>query len=147
MSLRTTACVAAAAVALVGAGCGGDDEDEPLTKEEFITQADQICTDGDDEVTAAAEDLTAGGQPSDEEVEQFVSDTVLPSIQEQADGIDELTPPEEDAEQIDGIVAALNEAIAAAEADPAVAIATDGNAFEEVNTLAQDYGLTACGEG
>ena len=61
---------ASAAIALGAAGCGGDDEDgsssesaaAPLSKEEFIAQADQICTDGNTAIDEAGQEQFASGQ-------------------------------------------------------------------------------------
>lgn len=155
-TFRTGAIVAAAAIALAGIGCGGGDEEstmaeaeaeQALTKEEFITQADQICADGDAELEQAFNELDPDIQPSDEEATTFITDTVLPNLHGQADAIGELPAPEGDEEQVDEIVTALNSAIDEAEADPTGAITGGKDTFAEVNTLAQDYGLTKCGNG
>lgn len=151
MGMKTGLATVIAVLAMAAAGCGGDDEEttaEALTKEEFIAQADQICADGDAEINQAGEELTAGGQPSQSEVTEFISSTVIPNIQDQRDEIAALGAPEGDEEEINAILEGLDQAVAAAEADPAAATSNSAaNPFTEVNQLAQDYGLTACGAG
>ncbi|MFN8150852.1 MAG: hypothetical protein U0R24_06960 [Solirubrobacterales bacterium] len=63
MKFKQMAALAACAAIVAGAvGCGGDDDGgdttatETLTKEEWIKQADAICSAGDGDVQQAAED-------------------------------------------------------------------------------------------
>ena len=56
--------LAVVAMALVAAGCGGDDDDDAPTKEEFITQADDICTEGDQVIEEQAAEVFGSGQPT-----------------------------------------------------------------------------------
>ena len=82
--------LAVVAMALVAAGCGGDDDDDALTKEEFITQADDICTEGD-QIEEQAAEVFGSGQPSKAQQEAFIEETVIPETQAQIDGIRGLT--------------------------------------------------------
>lgn len=143
---RFTAAALAMAIALAGCGGGGESSttSEALSKDEFITQADQICATGTDEFDAALEEFSAGGQPSDEEAATFFAETLFPSYKDQAAQIDALAAPEGDEEEVDAIITALNDAIAEAESDPEAAIAAEDDPFEEYRTLAADYGLTEC---
>jgi hypothetical protein len=128
---------------LIAAGCGGDDDGgEPLTKEEFITQADAVCTEGDQRLEDATQELTAN--PSQEEVEAFVSDTLVPSLQEEHDGIAELAPPEEDQETIDAMLSDLSAGIDEIRADPSLVFG-DENPLADASAAAQEYGMTVCG--
>jgi hypothetical protein len=160
--------LAVVAVALVAAGCGGDDDDdggtttattgatgatgaaggEPLTKEAFITAADGVCRQGDQQINKEARKVFGGGQePSQQDQEQFVTDTVLPNIQSQIDGIRALTPPEGDEDEVNAILDAAQQGIDEGEQDPSSFTQGGGNPFSEANKLAKDYGLTACGGG
>jgi hypothetical protein len=160
--------VAALGLAMLGAGCGGDDDEttvatgttgatgatgaaggEPLSKQEFIKQADAICAKGDDEINREGNQAFQGEPPSTEEQEQFATDTVIPNIQNQVDQIRTLTPPEGDEDEVNAILDAAQEGIDKLEEDPSL-IAEGGAAggtFEEANRLAQDYGLRDCGGG
>jgi hypothetical protein len=131
--------------ALVAAGCGGDDEEAP-TKEEFITQADQICTDGDQQINEEAENVFEG-QPSKAEQQAFIEDTVIPETQAQIDGIRDLTPPEGDEDEITAIVDAADQGIDEIEADPAALTQRGDNPLAEASQLASEYGMKACGQG
>jgi hypothetical protein len=147
-----------AVAAFVATGCGGDDDDdgttaattgegEALSKEAFVTAADGVCRQGDQQIEQEAEQqFGGGGEPSAKEQEQFFADTVLPNIQNQIDGIRALTPPEGDEEQVTAILDAAQDAIDESEQDPSVVTGGD-DPFAEANQLAAEYGLTDCGGG
>jgi hypothetical protein len=148
-----------AAAAFVAAGCGGDDDDDEttaattggeggaLSKDAFVTAADGVCAQGDQRIEQEAEQqFKSGGEPSAKEQEQFYTDTVLPNIQSQIDGIRALTPPEGDEEQVTAILDAAQEAIDESEQDPSVVTGGD-DPFAEANQLAEEYGLKDCGGG
>lgn len=137
-----------AALALIAAGCGGDDEEAsgpPLTKEEFITQADEICATGDEEINTAAEeqfgDLTE--EPPVEDQEAFLTDVVAPNYEGQLSQIRELSPPEEDTEEIEAVLTSLDDLITQLQDDPAAVL--EATEPPEASRLAQDYGLQNCG--
>jgi hypothetical protein len=157
---------AGATTALVAAGCGGDDDDDgttaattattgatgaagggALSKEAFITAADGVCAQGDKQINKEAGKVFQGNQePSKQEQDRFVTDTVLPNIQNQVDGIRALTPPDGDEDQVTAIVDAAQRAIDEAEKDPGILTQGGGpDPFAEANKLAEDYGLQKCG--
>ena len=133
-----------AALALIAAGCG-DDEGEALTKEEFITQADEICAAGDEEITATADEQFGElkEEPPVEEQEAFLTDVVAPNYEDQLAQIRELNPPEEDAEQVDELLSALEDLIAQLRDEPSAVL--EATEPPEASTLAQEYGLQNCG--
>ena len=133
-----------AALAFGAAGCGGDDETSDtstaasLTKEEFITQGDQICTEGDAE-------LTSSDQPqSQEDVAPFVTDTLIPNLQAQHDDLEALGAPEGDEDEISDLLASLQTAIDAFEADPSSVFDTSN--LQAASQAAQDYGFKVCSQ-
>ena len=75
----------------VAVGCGDDDEESTTeaapTKEEFIAEADQICREGDKEISQAEQEIIGQGQPTQQELEEFLTGALVPSIQDQIDGI------------------------------------------------------------
>jgi hypothetical protein len=152
------------AAGLIAAGCGDDDDDttaatttsttttagatgEPLSKDEFIAQADAACKAGDKKIDAAADEVFSNGNPSQADQEAFVTDDVIPNIQEEVDGIAALTPPEGDEEEVAAIVDAAQSAIDEITADPSLLTEQGaGDPFTEANQLAKDYGLEVCGQ-
>jgi hypothetical protein len=69
----------------------------------------------------------------------------LPQIQVEAEELDELGAPEGDEEQIDAIVAGIEDGLKKAEEDP---ISTNksgaANPFAAVDKLTTDYGFKVC---
>ncbi len=138
MSLMILAC------ALV-VGCGGDSSSDssaaaPLSKSEFIAQADAICENGSAELADAAKSAGLSQSSSEDDFNAFINDEVLPNIQQQADAIDALGAPEGDEDAVQAIVDSLNTAVTETQQDP------NSNAFTESNKLAQAYGLKKCGQ-
>ncbi len=157
--------LAAVAISLATAGCGGDD-DEPTTAVEgasgatgataaaipldsWIDQADTICADEGAAIDeAAAEQFAQGEQPSAAALDEFAAQTVVPSLQAQYDGISALPPPEGEEEQVNELLDSLQSAIDEVEQDPASLAEQSGNStFAEANALATELGLRECGDG
>lgn len=153
MDLRRLALLAAcAAMAIGAAACGGDDDGDSggdvttsdLTKEEWIAQADQICADADAEVNQAADDAGLDSDSTDDELTDFIADTVVPSQRDQEEQIRELGAPEGDEEQVNELLDSLDQAISDTEDDPG-SVLEGGDSYDEVGQLAGDYGLETCG--
>ena len=166
----TTLLALALAAGLIAAGCGDDDDDttatttsttaaatgatgatgptgEPLTKDEFIAQADAICESSDKDIEAAAEDLFSGGaNPGQAEEEAFVTGTLVPGVQQQLDAIRALTPPEGDEDEVNAVLDSAQEGLDELEDDPSL-LGTPQNPLNESTKLAKEYGFEACGQG
>ena len=113
------------------------------TSEEWAQQADEICAAGNAEIDAAGQEAFSEGEPSKEEEEAFVADTVLPNIQGQIDGITALTPPEgADGEEVTEFLDTAQSEYDAVQDDPSAALSRDS--FAETEKLAQDLGLEEC---
>jgi hypothetical protein len=129
--------------------CGGDGEKdssssqaEPLSKAEFVAQADEICAQGNQEIVTAIEDFPA--EPSEQEVTEFAEEVLVPNTQQQHDDIADLGAPEGDEDAVQAILDALQEGIDSVEEDPASLTSSD-DPLEEASDLAEAYGLTECG--
>ena len=163
MRLRLAVPLAAMVAGLIVlAGCGGGDDTSStsagasgtsgeqgasLTKSEFLAQGNAICENGNQEIQAAGKKLFTQSQPpSAAEQEKFATDTLIPSIQEQIDGIKALTPPAGDEDQVNAITDAAQSALDKAKADPALLTDQGGQSdpFAEANKLANAYGLDKC---
>ncbi len=150
---NTMLAMAAAVVALGIAGCGDDDEGSSegssttasITKEEFQTQGNEICAAGNKEIDAGAQSTFSGGEPSQAEIETFVTETVIPSIEGQVEYLRGLGVPAGEEDQINEILDAAAQAVEDAKADPALLTNEKTDPFADVNKLALDYGLTECG--
>ncbi len=145
--------VAVAAGAIV-VGCGDDGDSTDAsgaapTKAEYLAQADKICSDGDAEIDQAAGEVfgSAETEPSRSDQVAFIEDTVLPSIQEQIDGVRALTPPAGDEETITAALDESQSALDQAKKNPP-SITEEGGAgdpFAKSSKLLSDYGFEACG--
>ncbi len=139
--------LALGAIAIVG--CGGNDDTSTTTaaisKDDFITQGNQICAEGNKAFNAAAQEAFSGGKPTDAEMSKFVDETVVPTVQGQIDDLRALGVPAGDEDQVNAILDAAQSGVDALEADPTLFSSGSGDPFAEANKLANDYGLTECG--
>jgi hypothetical protein len=138
---------AAGAVALVAAGCGGE---ERLSQEEFQKQGNAICAKYDKQI----EEI--GTPTSVEEVPAYVN-KVLPIVERQIEDMKELNPPERDQEAFDEMIAEAEKTVEAgrdlgeaseASDDAAIEKAlNEGNsASDRADQHATELGLTDCVE-
>ena len=117
----TTSAGATGATGATGAGTG-----EPLSKDEFISQGDEICAEADKELDR--------NTPPDE---------VADNIQGQIDGLKALTPPEGDEEQITQILDDAQEAVDSIKETGS--FQEGGQQLEQAGQELQDYGFKECG--
>lgn len=132
--------------ALVVAGCGGSDEDSSLTKAEFVKQANAICQEGRserEELFKTFSKEVKSENVTKEEQESLVTVVFKPPYENTIDGLNGLTPPEGDEKQVEEIIAAMEEGLEKAEANPLVTLRTNIQ-FAEANNLAAKYGLKEC---
>jgi hypothetical protein len=146
MGMRRTTSLLALALAsgALAAGCG---EDESDPKQEYIENGDEVCRLGSEQIVAEGQRRYGASQPPPEKLEEYGRKIVVPVLQKSTlRGLRALPPPEGDEETVAAIYDALEEAIAALRANPAlVAEPNVGGAFDEVNRLALDYGFDQCG--
>jgi len=157
--------VALVVVVVFVAGCGGGGgSSSTVSKEDFIAQADAICTKHDAEFTNEIESTFPPVDPtspstSDEDLEKF--EDPLHATQElrsrQVDELRALTPPEDFQEQWDTVLSFLDSSVealgkaadAVGEADReaiAAAFAEGEEGSEEADSIAKDYGFEVCGQ-
>jgi hypothetical protein len=150
--MRKSACALAALLLATGfaAGCGDDDE-EALSKAEYIKQGDEICRESGDRIDQEAEkafaDLGENERPTEEQIAPFVKDTLVPEVEKQIEGLRDLAPPEEDEDKLNDIYDGVDEAASKVEEDPGLLLQEGADPFEEPNAAAQEYGFKVCGEG
>jgi hypothetical protein len=162
--VRIAAVAGVVAIGLVVAGCGGGGSSTtsgatgasgasgatgatPLSKDEFVSQANAICKESNDKI--AAMKAPASNQLSD--VQAAIKEE-LPVEQETYDKFTALTPPTELQAQFDQLAAAAKAQIALAQqlinannADEANAIIAKAKTLgNKADSAAQSIGLTEC---
>jgi hypothetical protein len=148
--MRLALAIAAAALSLVAAGCGGDGGDQALTADEFRQQADAICKQYEGKIS----DL---GSPSSlEELPDYV-DKVIPIIDEGNGKLADLNPPEELSDDWDRamelqdqnlkVAHDLQDAIHERDTAKVQELLTKLNATDaRSNAIARKIGLEDCGQ-
>ena len=150
--------LALVALATIVAGCGGGDDSETtetsetteaLTRVEFIKQADAICDEANEQSETEAEEFAEENgfeleKASDEELEEAITEVLVPSLNQQAEDIEALGAPEGDEERVEEILTSLEGAASEIEDEPSRAF--EGEPLEESSRLAEDYGFKVCGQ-
>jgi len=147
---RKMAGLALLAATALAAGCGGDEE-EALSKAEYLKQGNKICADFNEDVQKDAQEAFAGLQTADDltpEKAQEFFDTALPKFEAAIDDLDALGAPEGDEGTVQAIVdAGRNDAqkIEDAEGEEITGFVTQESATPDFDKKAEDYGLEECG--
>jgi hypothetical protein len=137
------------AAVLVFAGCGGDGGGDRLSREEFVSRADAICT-------RYEAKLDALGQPQNvEELSEF-ADKAVPIAEDGREELGELRPPEnlqatydawlEQGDKAIDVVKRLRDAANDGDQAEIERIAEEAGATDrEANRLAGELGFEQCG--
>lgn len=142
--------VGVAAAMVVGLGACGDDEEERLSKADFLEQGNAVCAEGNQKADEAFGSMLPedGSEPSMEDIIEVMNDTIIPGVQEQIDGIRALSPPEDLEDDVnkmlDDAEAALDEVETGFAEDPESFFETTEDPFADVNAQAAAIGLTEC---
>ena len=141
----TTTTTTAATGATGASGASGAQGATGLLPADFAAEADAICKAGDKEIDAEGKSTFGDSQqePSQAEQEQFISETVVPGIQGQIDGIRALGEPEEGAEELSTFLDDAQSALDDVKDDPSI-LSQDQNPFKDVASQARDLGLQEC---
>ncbi len=147
MKRRTLLLALLALAGLMFAACGGEDT---LTEEEFLEEANAICSAGNERLQTGAEEtfgeVPEGEQPSEEQLAEYL-DIFTSEIEGQLDDIEALSPPDDLAEDVDNLIESAREVVEdARDAGPEILLSQE-DPFADVNTLAEDIGLSECGSG
>jgi hypothetical protein len=135
----------------VFAGCGSDDNtnaaaeeaEAPLTKAEFVKQAEQICTKGlKEKEQAVSAALKKGAASNPKGIEKLVEETIIPSYQRIVEQLGELGVPKEGEAEVEKIVSDFESALDTVESEPVKA--SKKNPFLTVDKAAADYGIETC---
>ena len=150
--LKHLAVVAALALALGTAACGDDEDGGDTGGDDFLTQLNAICKDGTEQVIDANLELGFSQDPKEQvELQERNQDVREESFAE----LQELEPPEEDAETYDEFLAAREDLIAAGEdrvaavksgdeAEVVKAAEAQQKAGEAEDVIAEELGADLC---
>jgi hypothetical protein len=155
---------AAVVAALLSVSACGSDDAEPLTKTEFVAQADAICGTATTESEPLWEAFWAGfeeetdGDGGDAMFVRFdgLLDDLDPITDQQLEDLRALEPPADDKEFVEGLLDDFEDGLAemndivdrAVDGDEQAreAMTTEeGDPLADVNEAARDYGLVVCG--
>jgi hypothetical protein len=141
-------------VVLSLAACGGGSK--RLTKDEFITKWDAICTSSDREQSNLGSNLPE--QPTQDNLSKFDDylKKAIPLLKDEIKDLSKPKPPEADQATIDGILSNLNKVVDGLEDAEHAAARGDLDGFnaagdkvtpnlDAANTAATSYGFKACG--
>lgn len=137
-------------LALVVAGCGGVESNETspteISKAEFISQADAICQESNAAIEGEIESTFGGGaKPSKQQETEFVTETIIPSIEGDLAKIGDLPIPAGEDEAITQFLDDAEAGVSEAKDDPEgfpKSAPSLGKSSEE----AAAYGLKVCGQ-
>jgi hypothetical protein len=141
--MRALSLLAAAALAVSAPACGEDG----VSKSEYLAKAKAVCQKGNQTLTEASNAVFAkvppGQKLSDPEIENFVRQTVIPTIRDQVSQLRALPPPKGKKGGVEEIYRALDKGLDELEKSPKKLI--DGsNVFAEADSLATKYGISVC---
>lgn len=156
MGIRATAVIIVGlfAAGLVWAGCGGSSDSSSevtassLSKAQFIKQADAACKKGEEEVQsdfkAFASENENLANPTEDQFSELIETVLVANVEQELEDIRALGAPSGDEEKVEAILAAREEGVEEAEAQPKRAVESSLAGFEKANGLAKAYGLEAC---
>lgn len=134
------------ALGLVGAGAGCGDSNG-VSKADYLARAREVCQRGNQALTAASNEAISkvppGQKLSGAAIDEFVRQTVVPTIREQIKELRGLEAPKGEKTHVEEIYSALDTGLDELEQTPSKL--TDGsNVFAAANTLAEKYGISVC---
>ena len=150
---RTTSACALAVAGAVMAGCGSD-EDEALSKPEYVKQANAICKRFNSKVERQAQKAFAGIRDESEltsaKARGFL-EAALPEYEQQLEALRELKPPEGDEDTVNRIYdvgAQEGRKIRGSLDDDAALkrLVTSDSVTPRFQGLSKDYGLETCAQ-
>jgi hypothetical protein len=139
---------------LAVAGCGSSSSSSStsttvaITKTAFLKQGNAICKKGNQQINAEGKKVfSKTKKPTQAQMTQFATGTLIPKIQAQISGIKALGAPKGDEAQVNAIVVSAQSALDKGKQNTALLLSNNNNLFKHTNQLTNAYGLTACGGG
>lgn len=142
---------AAAVLVFALAACGGGSSTASSTtaptptgpsKQDFLTQANTVCTKHRAIIDAAASKVLAGGQlPSPEAFGKLAMETIVPELTAQFRELRAVTPPADLTAAYTGYLSQADQTVTSITTNPA--LITDPTNFAALNKQGDDLGLNA----
>ena len=138
----------AVGLAASGAACGDDgDDSKGISKADYLAQAKVICQKGSRALSSAANDVLAkvppGEKPPEPVIEDYVRQTVIPTIRDQVAQLRALPPPKGEKKHVEEIYDELDKGLDVLEKNPK-RLTDGGNVFADADKLATKYGISVC---
>lgn len=153
MFKQSTALLLLATAIALATGCGSSGE-EPLSKAEFIKQANQICNLQGTEVTERLSTYAEEQPPNQTQDELYagaVKTILLPITEARIDEIGSLAPPQGDEKQVNAYLSAEQNGVDEIKRQEATSFAALNDSliefekpFKPAAKLAQEYGFKEC---
>ncbi|HSK49004.1 MAG TPA: hypothetical protein VK889_00770 [Solirubrobacterales bacterium] len=138
------------ALAMPIAGCGSSDDDETLTKAEFIKQGDVICKQASDSIAPQyqayikKQGIKRNEFPTEKQGIEIAEQIYLPTVETRVEKLRELSPPSDEEDQVEAILIATEEGVEKAKKNIKALFGQGKDPFEEAKTLSAKYGFKAC---
>jgi hypothetical protein len=158
LSVRAAFVTGLLALSLGMASCGSSDDEtgesvsSPVAKAVFIKQGDRICKDNyskrTQRLTRLSNEFFGNGKkpPPQAQQEDILVNQLMPIFWEESEELNELPLPEEGTQEAEEILARIEGAIKAVEANPARSLKRGtGVEFRQAEELAHDFGFEWCG--
>ncbi len=143
----------AAALALLATGCGGGDDDDTVTKAEFIKRADKICQKvdgtqvGEFQAYTQKRLATLNRLSFNEREEKLAAAVYVPSMKEEIKELEALEVPPGEEQKVDEVFAEMNAALKVFAKDPTSYLeGGPSDPFNKTAKLAREYGFISCQE-
>ena len=144
---RAVAVLAAACLGASAVACGGGGGGKTISKADYLAQAKVVCQKGNRQLKSASDDVMAkvapGSKLSDAQINDFVRNTVVPTIRDQVKQLRAIPPPKGEKAHVAEIYDALDKGLATLDKDPKK-LSDGSNVFADADALAQKYGITVC---
>jgi hypothetical protein len=138
------------ALAMLVGGCGGSSEDESLTKAEFISQADAICTEANEEYKAdyeaflEEESIDKEQLPSEAQGLEFLEEAFASNAENRLNALRDLSPPAADEKEVEAFFDATEQGLEKVEKNVKT-LYDDPTTFTKARELGSAYGFKVCG--
>jgi hypothetical protein len=134
-------------------GCGPEDDEgvaisvDGVAKPHYIADGDEICAEGNRELSAARKELAQrlrhSSEPAGAVLERAAEEDIVPIVENRIEELRALEPPPGDERRVARIYDAAERALDRIESQPRLAERAD-RVFARASRLASEYGFREC---